>query len=68
MMDADNKAHESILQILKESICPLINDVTEEGDGDERHIIVTVDLGDGYRLVRLDALDLGPDYLDHDEE
>jgi hypothetical protein len=45
-----------------------VNDVMTEGQGDAEHIIVTVDEGHGYRCVRVDVVDLGPDYLDHGEE
>ena len=53
---------EYILRILQASSHECINDVTEEGD----HIIVTVDTGEDYRIVRLDVTDLGPDDLEHD--
>jgi len=59
----DDQAHEAILNILKNSLSNVINDVTEEGD----HIIVTIDTGDSYRSVRVDVTDLGPDYLEHEE-
>lgn len=62
----DDAAHDTICEILKSSLSKLVNDVTEEGEGDDRHIIVTVDTGDGYRSVRVDVTDLGPDYLEHE--
>jgi hypothetical protein len=61
----DAAGHETILQILKNSLSMLINDVTEEGEEGDRHIIVTLDLeeDDSYKLVRVDVTDLGPDTL-----
>lgn len=63
----DDYAHESILEILRNSLNKTINDVTVEGERDGQHIIVTLDTGKGYRSVRVDVSDLGPDYLEHDE-
>lgn len=42
-----------------------VNDVVMEGEGEDTHIVVTLDTPDGYRAVRIDVSDLGPDYLEH---
>lgn len=69
MSVTDDTVHEAILTILKSSLSMLINDVTEEGEEGDRHLIVTLDLegDDSYRVVRVDVTDLGEDYLEHDE-
>jgi len=58
------KALATVLRIIQSCQDPLINDVTEEGDGS---LILTVDHGNSYELVRLDVSSLGEDPLEHDQ-
>ena len=43
-----------------------VNDVTREGGGDDEHLIVTVDTGNDYRVLRVDVTYLGLDELEHE--
>jgi len=61
-------AIEAVKMAFNECRSPLVNDVTCEHDGMREHVIVTLDLGTEYRIIRLDVTDLGVDPLDHDEE
>jgi hypothetical protein len=59
-----------VYRLMSEASYPVIakssvNDVGKEGEGDDTHIILTLDTPQGYRVVRLDVTDLGEDYLEH---
>jgi len=60
------EALEQLRCILDDSLDPVINDVTQEGAGDDAHLIVTLDNDTSYQLVRVDVTYLGVDELDHE--